>query len=280
MSGEFMKYIIGIDMGGSTTKIVVCSQNQNIYATHQWKTEICIDDFLDNLKCFLLSSDILLQSVLKFVLTGMRSSFVKGNIFNIPTTKVSEFEAIGCGGLYLSKLEKALVISIGTGTALVMADYEQRTHIGGSGLGGGTLCGLGKLLLGATDIWEISNLATQGKSEKIDLLVRDICCDQIASLPLCLTASNFGKVSPLCSKSDIALGLFNMVYHNIGKIAVFSTQNTPIKNIVLTGSLATTRQAHEIFPLMGELFGLAFIIPEQATFATALGSIVYPIQKN
>ena len=110
------------------------------------------------------------------MLTGVRSSLISGNLCDIPTDRISEFEAIGCGGLYVLNLQEALVVSMGTGAAFVMADYNQRVHIGGSGLGGGTLCGLGKL------------------------------------------SSDF-------TSNDIALGLINMVLHNIGKLAIFAIQN-------------------------------------------------------
>lgn len=61
--------------------------------------------------------------------------------------KMEEFQAIGYGGLKLSGLTDALVVSMGTGTAYVRAGKDGMKHIGGSGVGGGTLMGLASRLV-------------------------------------------------------------------------------------------------------------------------------------
>lgn len=277
--GASLRYVLGIDWGSTTTKFVLWKDQQAVEC-EQNSTKIQKDSLVGALSQFLSQRKIPLSSVSKIVLTGVRSSFISGNLCDIPTDRISEFEAIGCGGLYVSNLQEALVVSMGTGTAFVMADYNQRVHIGGSGLGGGTLCGLGKLLLNEPDISKISELANKGRAEKVDLLVKDICCDVIPTLPLSLTAANLGKLSYDFTSNDIALGLINMVLHNIGKFAIFAIQNTSLRDIVLTGTLTNIGQAKKVFSFMGEIFGVNFIIPDQAAFATAIGSIIYSRQNK
>ena len=47
----------------------------------------------------------------------------------------------------MSGLDRAVVVSMGTGTAYVMADKGRVSHLGGTGVGGGTLLGLSGLTL-------------------------------------------------------------------------------------------------------------------------------------
>ena len=75
------------------------------------------------------------------MLTGMGASYVEGDVYGLPTTKVTEFDALGTGGLYLTGLEETVVGSIGTGTIFVHAGPDGIQHIGGSAVGGGTLVG-------------------------------------------------------------------------------------------------------------------------------------------
>ena len=85
-------------------------------------------------------------------------------------------------------------------------------------------------------------------------------------------AANFGKLSDLANRHDIALGIVNMVSETIGMMAVFAARSFGLKNIVLTGNLATIAPANKIFENLSSTFGVNFIIPENAQFATAIGA--------
>jgi type II pantothenate kinase len=87
-----------------------------------------------------------------------------------------------------------------------------------------------------------------------------------------MTAANFGKVSDIASKGDLALGIMNMVFETIGMIGVFATRNSGTKDLVLTGNMTNLPQAREIFANLNNLFDVNFIIPENAVFATAHGA--------
>lgn len=268
-----MQMQAGIDLGGTAAKFVLCGpdgRRLHTWQTHALRQPQAVEEALQG---FLAGCGAQPAQLSRAVLTGVGASFIPGALCGVPTAKVSEFEAIGCGGLAAAGLPRALVISMGTGTAVVLADGQSRVHVGGSGLGGGTICGLGGLLLGQSDILAISRLARQGRLQKVDLLVGDICCQESDTLPLCLTASNFGKVDGP-APADLALGLIHMVLQNVGKIAVFATQNTPVRQVVLTGALAGLPQAGPIFEEMGRLYGRQFLLPAQPAFATAWGAVL------
>ena len=70
--------------------------------------------------------------------------------------------ADGLGAQFESKLQRMIVVSMGTGTSLVLCDGSEVRHIGGIGIGGGTLSGLSRLLLQTDNINEIIALANKG----------------------------------------------------------------------------------------------------------------------
>jgi type II pantothenate kinase len=162
---------------------------------------------------------------------------------------------------------------MGTGTAYVYADKNGSEYLGGTGVGGGTLMGLSKKLLGMSDPEQIAILAEQGDLSNIDLRINDISKSAINSiLSDNATAANFGKVSDLATREDIALGIFNMVYETIGMLAVFAARQKELKEIVLIGNLAGLPHAHITFDQLNRMFGMHFIIPEMSTYGTVIGA--------
>ncbi|MDR1735255.1 MAG: type II pantothenate kinase [Oscillospiraceae bacterium] len=267
-----MGIVIGVDVGGSTTKIVGFSPEGGLSGALQVRASDQITSMYGAVGHFMRERALSLDDVEKFVLTGVGASFINENIYGVPTFKTDEFQAIGRGGLYLSGLKKALVASMGTGTAFVRASGDEIVHIGGSGVGGGTLTGLSSALLDTDKIAAILDLAEKGRIENIDLSVKDILAGDIPSLPPDLTAANFGNVSSTASKADFALGIINMVFQTVGLMAAFALRDDEIKSVVLTGSLAEFPQAREVFPRIGGIYGLNFVIPANAVYATAIGA--------
>lgn len=80
-------------------------------------------------------------------------------------------------------------------------------------------------------------------------------------------------------KEDIALGLLNMVFQTIGMLSVFALRNDTVKDVVLTGSLANMSIAPEVMGFVEEISDVKFFIPENATFATAIGAAL-PFVRN
>lgn len=263
---------LGLDVGGSTTKAAAIRDNGAITAVLQVKASDQLTSLYGALGRFLYENSLKLSDISRIVLTGVGASFIDTDIYGIPTIHVKEFEAIGKGGLMLSGLSRALVISMGTGTAFVNADGSDFRHIGGSGIGGGTLLGLSSKILHENNIEAVLKYAEQGDLANVDLLIEDICCGEISNLPPTATAANFGKVRSTANKSDFALGLINAVIQNAGVLASFACLNSDCKTAVAVGSLACIPQAKEILDGVGSLNGLKFIIPDKAIFATALGA--------
>jgi type II pantothenate kinase len=229
---------------------------------------------------FLFSNSLELGDVSKVVLTGVGSSFVDGNIYGIPTEKVEEFTAVGVGGLALSGEERAVVVSMGTGTAFIWADSEsgEMSHMGGSGVGGGTIAGLCKLLCGTNRVSLIRKLTGEGDINKIDLNVGDITKGGYSTLAADITAANFGNLSDDANASDLAVGVVNMVFQSIGTSSVFACRSKGCNTVVLTGYISILEQCRPCFDLFTRLHGIEFIIPENAPYATCIGAALSSFQ--
>lgn len=57
-------------------------------------------------------------------------------------------------------------------------------------------------------------------------------------------------------------------------LAVFSTREKGITNIVLTGNLTRVPTARKVFADFEKLYSIKFVIPENADFATAIGAAI------
>jgi len=265
------KVILGIDVGGSTTKIVGLEDGKT-FGMLQVRAADQVTSMYGAIGNLLSRHDIKPSDVSAIYLTGVGASFIDEQIYGIETHKVTEFDAIGRGALNMTGLDEALVVSMGTGTAFVKATKSEIIHLGGSGVGGGTIIGLALQMCGKRDVDAILALAEDGDLKNIDLSVSDILNSEVHSLPFDLTASNFGKIKSTASDSDIALGVINMVFETAGMMAVFALKHETIKDVILTGSLAVFPQAKMVLPKFKNITGLNFIIPENAVFATALGA--------
>lgn len=275
-----MKTVIGIDVGGSTTKIVGFRYGEN---KRELVAPICVKatDPLTSIYGafgkFTVENNLKLDNINKVMITGGGASYMSEPIYSLDCTPVPEFDSIGRGGLYLSKLDEAIVVSMGTGTALVHAqniDGDVKTeYLGGTGVGGGTLVGLSKKILGVDTIEHIEELCEGGDLDKVDLRIKDISKNQAyKDVNEDLTASNFGKLSDMANKHDIALGIANMVSETIAMMSIFAARSYGVKNIVLIGSLATFKSIKETFEGLEGKFNVNFIIPDMAQFGTVIGA--------
>ena len=267
-----MGIVLGIDIGGSTTKIAGYLESGQRIGTLRVEASDRLTSLYGAIGNFLSTRSIALNDVACFVITGVGAALVEGDIYGIRTERIDEFVAIGNGGLALSGKEEALVVSLGTGTAFVRAGRLGCVHIGGSGVGGGTLAGLSWHIFHENDHGAMARLAEQGDLSKVDLMISDICTNEVGTLPSHITASNFGKITSAASKEDIAMGLVNMVLQTVGMLSVFALKNDKVKDVVLTGSLANMSLAPKIMSVVEEISDVKFFIPENATFATAIGA--------
>ncbi|MBQ1834884.1 MAG: pantothenate kinase [Oscillospiraceae bacterium] len=276
-----MGVILGIDIGGSATKIVGLRPDKSVIGMLRVKAEDSITSLYGALGSFLCSNDLTLGDLERIVLTGVGAADAKGDIYGVPTVRVEEFPSIGTGGLALSGKEHAVVVSLGTGTAFIWADQDGTVrHLGGSGIGGGTLAGLSSLITGTRQFSQIRKLACGGDLNKVDLTIGNMSRGSVGTLPPEATAANFANLSEDATPADLELGLINMVLQCIGTMSVFACQCCQTKTVVLTGALTMLPPAGKIFELFTQLYGVEFIIPENATFATAIGAALYSLRQD
>lgn len=281
-----MSVVVGIDIGGSTTKIVgirvaedgsrTLIKPQNVKATDPLTAVYgAFGKFTDE-------NRLEIKDISRVMMTGVGSSYVKRNLYGLDCKRASEFESIGKGGLYLSGLREALVVSMGTGTAMVHAKGDKMSYLGGTGVGGGTLMGLSKLLLKAENIDHIAEYADGGDLANIDLRIKDITAKEAMSdLAADMTAANFGNVSDVATKSDIARGIMNMVFETVAMVSVFAARSVGVKDVVLTGNVTVLEQCRAKFKEIGEMnYGVNFIIPEYSRYATVIGAALRGVEEE
>ena len=277
------KYVLGIDIGGSTTKIVGFDENKNLVAPMFVRAEDQLTSIYGAFGKFTSENGIDLSQIKKIMLTGVGSSFITSPLYNIDCETLVEFPCVGRGGLYLSGLDEAIVVSMGTGTAIVHAAKNggdvKTEYLGGTGVGGGTMLGLTRKILGVDNIEHIEQLCETGNLGNVDLRIQDITDKkQYGGMDSTLTASNFGKLSDLANKNDIALGIANLVAETIGMMAIFAARSFGTRDIVLTGNLATVKSIHDRLLGMNQSFDVNFLIPEMAQYATVIGAGLHGIK--
>lgn len=277
--------VLGIDVGGSTTKIVGVRYGED--GTRELMPPLFvratdpITSIYGALGRYTAENHLSLSDIRRVMTTGVGSSYLSGPIYSLECCAVPEFSGVGLGGLYLSGLEEAIIVSMGTGTALVHAKRQADgstsvDYLGGTGVGGGTLLGLTKKMLGVDTIAHIEQLCEGGDLSKIDLTIKDITKkDQFPEMSANLTASNFGNLSDLADSHDIALGIANMVAETICMMAVFAARGHGIRDIVLTGNLTTIEPIRRVFVGLADSFGVHFVIPENSSFGTVIGAALY-----
>ncbi|HAU40236.1 MAG: pantothenate kinase, type II pantothenate kinase [Candidatus Peregrinibacteria bacterium GW2011_GWF2_43_17] len=260
--------LLSIDFGGSTTDAIYWDQDEVL----SLKTFESKDLDLSKLN---------FADVDKIFITGGKSGFMKENFSNILVVKVGEIEAIGCGGRALTGGEEAiLVVSMGTGTCMVESRITNGgikvKHLGGTGVGGGTFVGLGKELLGISDIDELLRLGAKGSSENVDISVKEIVGSGIGRISADATASNLGKLSSEINfkREDLAAGIINLIGQTIGVSVAFAAQAGKISKVVLTGKLTKAVVISDIVFDIVKSYGVEVFIPENAPYVSAIGAKV------
>jgi type II pantothenate kinase len=163
---------------------------------------------------------------------------------------------------------------------MIEAGKNGIVHLGGSGVGGGTIYGLAKKLLPTTDFNGIMDLAKGGKLDRVDLLLEDITETDISFLNRSATAANFGKMLDSAENSDIALALLNMVYQVIGMISVFAAKSAGIDRIIVTGNGSNNPVGKPILETISGMYGIRFDHPPDAVYTTAVGAALSWVDKN
>ncbi|MUK90428.1 type II pantothenate kinase [Ornithinibacillus sp. L9] len=262
---------IGIDAGGSLVKIAY-EENRHLHAKSFPVHEI--DQLTQWLH--LISPDATLY------LTGGKSGYLQ-RLVKQKSFIIEEFKAVTEGTRYLLRkenkltLEKFILVSIGTGTSIFLVTTNSFERLLGTGIGGGTLMGLGSLITGERDFKQIINLAGQGDHRNSDLLVRDIYTPNEPPLKGDLTAANFGKahLEENIHVEDHLASLVKMIGETIILLASQAAIAHQVKPIVFTGSTLTSNE-----PLQTVLSGFSDMLSyepvflEKGSHAGAIGALL------
>lgn len=256
--------ILGIDFGSTTTKFVLMDGTDVLYMNRIRKEE----SYLDEIKKMDLSK------ITCIAIVGAGASYIEGDILGIPTQKVEEFKAVALGGHFLSKYDECMVVSLGTGTSFMYVSYNKQEHAGGSGIGGGLLSMLAKERMPKESLDDFFELAKNGSIEKSDLLIKDISKESIGGLLADVTVANMAKLTKDSTKEDYAFGVCNMVFQNVGVMAVMADGLYKTKKVVVMGTIAQSDVCKSCLKVVGDLFGYDFLVPENTGFGVAIGAVL------
>ncbi|MGM0844665.1 MAG: type II pantothenate kinase [Bacillota bacterium] len=261
---------IGIDAGGTLVKVVYHEKGKRHYKHFLSSDLNSISQWLRWLSP---------QS--EFCLTGGRSGFIKKLVEN--AREISEFDAVCSGAAILlyeeHKIkEPFILVNIGTGTSLFYIDPEKRTHrrLTGTGMGGGTIMGLGKLLAGPHTFPEIIQIAQSGNRERVDLLVKDLYENDKPPIPGHLTAANFGgNFSGEETPADAVRSLINMVAENIILLSSREAETGETNTIVFAGgALKGNSLLRKDLEQFQDILEYNPVFLKDGAFAGALGAIL------
>lgn len=212
--------------------------------------------------------------------TGGKHLELGDYIDSTPIIHVNEIDAVGHGSMKLSGLseeESTIIVSAGSGTACIHAHKGMFTHCSGTGVGGGTVLGLSKLLLGTTDPEEIAALAEKGDESFVDLILEDVVSGPIGQLPSNTTAVNFGKVSKEdieYSREDIAAGIVNLVGQTAARIATSVAMMFQATEIVVVGRAPSFVGLKNSLEQAASITGFTPHFPKNGEYASALGAML------
>lgn len=273
-----MNTIIALDIGGTTIdSIEFDTENQKIIYKNSLESKNYPKKNLQEIIKALGIEEKILQRK-KIRITG-------ASALNLPQTieikgekiflqKILEFESIAAGGKFLSKKNSGLVISLGTGTAMVSFKNENWEHVKGTGIGGGTFLALGEAILQTRSFTELSTLVEKGESKNIDLSVGDIAGGDLGILSADTTASNFAKYSKNSAKEDIALGIANLVAQSIASLAIEKAKRLGHSNIIVGGKLSRLKFLITQMEKTAKFFDMKIFCPPDADFMTTIGACI------
>jgi len=238
----------------------------------------------DVVREMLAEGDILLETLPRIAVTGGRHMVLPASLGACTVVPVPEVTAIGRGGQALASPGQAaedtsvLVVSAGSGTAVVSARGTAYAHITGTGVGGGTLLGLGRLLIGTADPGLIDEMAMRGDSNGADLALRDVVSGPIGTLPPEATAVNFGRLARHVEQAhpdDLAAALVTLVGQVIAITAINAARAERLERVVVIGHMTDMPSFRRVLDQVGAYYGMQLILPQGAGYATALGALLH-----
>lgn len=276
-----------IDFGISNTDVVARVGGE----LRHWNQPYHGDPDEDSVRAILAAGGINLDLLERLAVTGGRHKLLPPRLGRTQVCAVNEVQAIGRGGQAILGLageqrsQPTMVASAGSGTAMIKAQGSSFAHVSGTGVGGGTMLGLARMLLGTVDPQEIGRLAMAGDRNGADLSLADVITGPIGHLPADATAVNFGRLGRYSfdgsvSREDLAAALVNLVAQTIGLITVNAAQAHGCERIVVIGHMLDMTYFRHVLGLVGEYYATAMILPAAPGCATALGALVTLEEEN
>jgi len=258
--------ILAIDFGASSTSAVLLDDRRIVLKAAAPK-QLCSKK---EIIAFLKRNGFNSFKIRSLALTGGRSAFFKGKILGLKPLHVNELDAIGLGAAYLSDSKRCLAVSMGTGTCIVLFEKGRSRHVIGTGIGGGTILGLSKILLWETGIVGLARLAKSGDFRKADLSVKEVVGKGIGLVGGEATASNLAKARG--SRADVAAAIQNMVAESVAVLSVMASRAEKCKKIVFLGKTPQFPLVRERLLETAKCFKTSFTFPENHSFGTAFGA--------
>ncbi|MFH0956952.1 MAG: hypothetical protein V1813_03745 [Candidatus Aenigmatarchaeota archaeon] len=262
-----MSLAAGIDMGGTNTHGVVLRDGR------VWrKVSLEGNGKKEAAECFRRLARGTGRGNLRVVLTGGSARKLRKGIFGgMGFSCVDEIESIGRGGVFLSGKRDVFVVSMGTGTALVSVKGGKAIHMGGTGMGGGTVMGLSCLML-RTDPDSAERMAKKAR-HSLDVTVRDIAGSGIGKIPGSATAANFGKARGKCGEPEVAASMFRMVSESVGVMAYFAAKSAgQEKMMLICGRVPLNAIVRKRILYTIGMFGGKATVPKDAAYCAAIGA--------
>lgn len=205
--------------------------------------------------------------------TGGKSLFFPRVLNGFQLKAVPEIAAIGAGGNWVCPKQKLVVVSMGTGTCLVGVDRNGASrHLGGTGVGGGTLVALSKALLDLKQPEALADLYNRDLKSKIDLSVAEIIGGDLEGIPGHKTAANLAKMTVNNNRAEIASGLINLIAQSIGMTAVMAARYWRADKLILSGKLTRLLPIVENIKETAALYDLDCIVHSSSPHLTAIGA--------
>jgi type II pantothenate kinase len=265
MAGTFL----AVDLGMTNIDLVMADET----GTRNWMFSNQGRDVIRQLEGILGELELSPHSEVQVGVTGGQYRSLPDHVAGYRVQKVDEMCAVGWGGLSLAGVDRGLVVSAGTGTAMVHATRASCQHVTGSAVGGGTLLGLCRLILGTADVAEIDRLAMAGDAAGVDVMLREAVGGEIGKLPAEANAVNLGKLA--CgmdpTREDLAAGLVRLVAQVISVIAINAARAEGLQKTILIGHLMDLTSIRREVALVGRFYEWTFTIPEKPGSGTAMG---------
>ena len=274
--------IIGIDLGSSGTKAIALEKSQILSLEKINKGDVP-NSAQNALKAVLQAAGKGVGDVKGVAVSGVGARVVGDTLLGLPITRVDEIRAIGIGGLELSGKRKALIVSMGNGTAIVVASGKGRriNHIGGTGVGGGTIEGLSRRMFGVDDFERIEEMAERGCRYNVNQTVVEVAGGPVGIVPGDATTSNFKKLNSQTSADDVALAIFDLVAEVVGMVTVMAARAYHLEeDTIFVGKVIQNRKIAERIQAVANIFNMKFGIPKNGDYCTAIGAAKSIILKN